>query len=259
MTEWRGKVHNDVRFADHDEFYDQEFGKPHPSELDNSGYGRSRTTYFRDTVEHEERSEGYLLSEASNRKITKKGTFTQSASQSRRNLSPSKQKEDVKQKPKKDVHPPKDLGPDIKREIARAAELKLGTKLNKPQSLFDFWKNHIKERPAKKKDEFGLSMSLPPKPQPHDPKPVSEKGSGVANAKSEKMKELNSIYDKYKTCRGADVMYTLKNIDEKEKLQKERIQEDKKVMMQKAKKEQKEQAVKKEIQEYFKRYMDKKI
>lgn len=36
--------------------------------------------------------------------------------------------------------------------LNKAAELKLGTKLDQPQSLLEFWKNHIKKRQLNMKD-----------------------------------------------------------------------------------------------------------
>jgi hypothetical protein len=253
---WGGKVYNDVRFADQDRFYDQEFGKPHPQELDTSGYARSRTTHFKDTFERDDGSEGYLYSEPNHPQRSKTAVLPLSANQSKRNLSPSKSKEEKKKKEKKEPVEGKDLGPDVKRDLVKAAELKLGTKLNLWKSLYEFWKNHIKERPAKPA-EFSVSISKPPRPTSAEKKPVSEKAAPTP--KNKKVLELQVIYDKYKDCRAADIRTTLKNIDEKEQRNKEIVEEEKKILMKKAKEQQKEQAIKQEIEDYFKRYIDKKI
>jgi hypothetical protein len=143
----------------------------------------------------------------------------------------------------------------VKRDLQRAAELRLGTKLSQPKSLFDFWKNHIKERPVKK-EEFSVSIVKAPRPATADAKSVITDKTGTS--KKKETIELQTIYDTYKNSKAADINKTLQEIEKEEKLMKERVDAKMKIEKKNAQKQQREETVKAEIEEYFKRYMDKK-
>lgn len=78
-------------------------------------------------------------------------------------------------------------------------------------------------------------------------------------SKNKKAIELQTIYDAYKNSKAADIKKTLLKIEEDEKATKERVDERMKIEKNKAKKQQREEAVRAEIDDIFKRYMDKKI
>ena len=253
MSNWDHRIRQDVRFADQDRSYDQEFGKPLNDELNDSSYTRSRTTFHKTTFERVDGNDTYFHSERNDNQRTLTPGREPSQSKSR---SPPRKREETKEKPKKPVEEGKFIGHEVKRELAKAAELKLGTKIYRPESLFDFWNNQIKERPSKKQ-EFSASLNKPPRPSTAVSKTASEKASSSA-PKSKKAQELQGIYDKYKNSKAADIKKTLQVIDKDDQDKKERVEGEKKEMMDKANNQQREAAVRKEITNFLKRYMDKK-
>lgn len=174
MTDWEGRVYRDERFRE-DVHYDQEFGKPMEDDRDSS-FQRSRSTHFKNTVEHEDGTESYLQISPQKAR-TFADSDRSSSSRSRHKKSPNRSQEKPKIKPKKSLWDGKDLGREVKRELANVALLKLGTKLDDPKSLFHFWKNQIKERPKKKKNvsimSISNSMQKPPRPATADNKSVT--------------------------------------------------------------------------------------
>lgn len=262
MSDWDGRVFKEDRFDD-DRLYDQEFGKPAKHSLNNSSVQRSRSTRFKDTIEHDDGTETYLGTSLKKHK-TMFESERSASSQSRSRTSPNKLKSELS--PGKSSQAPKerkpkvqgkDLGVQVRDDLIFAAKMKLGTDLNKPKSIFQFWKNQVKDRKLKPKDLHSMGMALSKQNRSNagskkEIKPAEE-------PKSKKYKQLHTIYETYKHSSDADIWESLKVAYARDQRDKERIEEQKTAMMESSKEKQKEQLVRDEIQIHFKRYMDKRI
>lgn len=261
MSSRRGKIYNDDRFVDDNYLYDQEFGR---NSLERSSMNRSLTTYYNE--EKENRTETNFQSETINRPPKGK-TFIQKES-------PNRTIESHKtQKPTSSSRPGIDLGRQLKKDLVVAAELKLGTKLNTGKSLFQFWMAHIKLKAPKPVQEQSLmatnaehnkssqSMQVMQKSSKAPLKSIPEESPSVAappkKAKKgeSKNEKLKAIYEQWETAYAADVKVTLNNDDKYEADMKEQIESMKKIEGEKAAEQLKDNAIRDEIKEYFKRYM----
>ena len=251
MSSRKGKIYNDSRFHDdYDTTIDQEFGRNENLLEQNSGFIRSSTSYFRDVNEKVEGSEAYIHS-SPGRTINPKINATPMTEGGLDKFTNMIKKE-IK------AHPPKYLGPELRTDLIKAAELKLGTKVNQPKSLFEFWSNHIKKRGSKMIDMVDSKLlSLRPASAKMAAIPESKKPQPAV--KNAKVKELDEIYAKYENCRGMDVRLTLMQENDRFNRTQEENKKTKELMMKKSQDAEKENAVKREINEFFKRYTDFKI
>ena len=251
MSSRKGRVYNDSRFHDdYDTTIDQEFGRSQKLYDQASGFNRSSTTYYPETEGKVEGEEIYIRASPS-RTVNMR---TQSTPMTEGGLDKftGMIKKEIK------AHPPKYLGPEIRGDLIRAAELKLGTKISLPKSLYDFWNNHVKKRDMSMKDLYEKKI-ITMRPSSAKIAPIPEENKPKPEPKNPIVKELMAIYSKYENWRGMDVRLTLMQEHQKFKNQEEVMNKEKEIMMKKSKEVQKENAVLREINDYMKRYIDFKI
>ena len=189
MSTRKGRIYNDSRFQDdYDTIADQEFGRSEKLYDQRSGFERSATTYYPESSAKMEGEEVYIRS-SPNRTINAKD----------KGMTPlegglSKFTDQIKKEAK--AHPPKYLGPDLRNDLIKAAELKLGTKISLPKSLFDFWNNHIKKRDLTMKDLVDKKISSM-RPNTAKTPAIAEDKKPKPQIKNPKVKELEDVYTKY--------------------------------------------------------------